>query len=245
MLVDDHDFAVDDDVVLVLLEKFLRLDGVVEVADERGVDRLVEVVDAEPVLDLRDTRLVDGDGALLLVDLVVAGLLDALELVPRLALGQAGHELREVPVPLGRLVGGAGDDQRSTGLVHEDRVDLVDDREVVAPLHQLVLRPRHVVAQVVEAELVVGAVRDVAGVLLAALRRGHVGDDAADAQPQELVDAAHQLGVALGEVVVHRDEVDAFAGERVEVGRAAYRRGSCPHRSSSQRHNRGAARHHP
>ena len=52
VLVDDQDLAVDDDVVLVALVELLGLDGVVQVADERGVHRLVEVVDAEPVLDL-------------------------------------------------------------------------------------------------------------------------------------------------------------------------------------------------
>lgn len=218
MLVDDHDFAVDDDVVLVLLEELLGLDGVVQVAHQRGVHRLVEVVDAQPVLDLRDTRLMDGDGPLLLVDLVVAGLLDALQLVARLAPGQAGDELGEVAVPLGGLVGGAGDDQRRTGLVDEDRVDLVDHGVVVATLDELVLGPRHVVAKVVEAELVVRSVRNVAVVLLSALGRRHVRKDAADRQAQELVDPAHHLGVALGQVVVHRDQVDALAGERVEVG---------------------------
>lgn len=219
VLVDDHDFAVDDDVVLVDLEQFLGLDGVVEVTDERGVDRLVEVLDAEPVLDLGDTGLVDGDRALLLVDLVVAGLLDALERLAGLALGQAGDQLREVRVPLRGLVGRARDDQRGTGLVDEDRVDLVDHGEVVAALDELVLGPRHVVAEVVEAELVVRAVGDVVGVLLTALGRRHVRQDAADLEAEELVDPAHHLGVALGEVVVHRDQVDALAGQRVQVRR--------------------------
>ena len=36
-------------------------------------------------------------------------------------------------------------------------------------------------------------------------------------RPEELVDLAHPLGVALGEVVVDGDDVDAVAGERVEV----------------------------
>jgi hypothetical protein len=56
VLVDDEDLTSPfmDDVVLVALEQLLGLDGVVEVADERGVDRLVEVVDAEQVLDLLD-----------------------------------------------------------------------------------------------------------------------------------------------------------------------------------------------
>ncbi len=75
----------------------------------------------------------------------------------------------------------------------------------------------HVVAQVVEAELVVGAVGDVGGVGVAALRVGKVVDDDADGEAEEAVDLAHPLGVALGEVVVDGDDVDAAAGEGVEV----------------------------
>ena len=151
--------------------------------------------------------LEDADRALLLVDLVVD-----VDAQPR---GQLGHLL----VPLVGLVGRAGDDQRRAGLVDQDRVDLVDDRVVVAALDHLLLRPRHVVAQVVEAELVVGAVGDVVAVLDAALRRGHLRQDHADLQAQEPVDAAHVLGVAMGQVVVDRDDVHPVAGEGVEVGR--------------------------
>ena len=37
-------------------------------------------------------------------------------------------------------------------------------------------------------------------------------------EPQETVNAAHPLGVAFGQVVVDRDDVDALAGEGVEIG---------------------------
>ena len=57
------------------------------------------------------------------------------------------------------------------------------------------------------------------GVLLAAGRRVLVGEDAAGGHAEGAVDAAHQLGLVLGEVVVDGDDVDALAGERVEVGR--------------------------
>ncbi len=43
-------------------------------------------------------------------------------------------------------------------------------------------------------------------------------DDQADLQAQEAVDLAHPLAVALGQVVVDRDDVDAPARQRVEVG---------------------------
>ena len=41
--------------------------------------------------------------------------------------------------------------------------------------------------------------------------------DAADGEPQELVDLAHPLRVALSEVVVDGDDVHALAGERVQI----------------------------
>src|SRR5699024_11595598 len=77
--VDDDDFAVEDDVVLVLLEQLLGSDGVVEEADERSVLRIVEVADAQIVLDAFDAGLEYADGALLLVDLVVAVGLEPLD----------------------------------------------------------------------------------------------------------------------------------------------------------------------
>ena len=210
-LVDDQDLAVHHDVVLVPLVQLLGLDGVVQEADQRRVDRVVEVVDAEPVLDLLDARLQDADGPLLLVDLVVA--------LAVLAAAQPGRDLGELGVPARALLGRAADDQRGARLVDQDRVHLVDDRVAVAALHAVLELPGHVVTQVVEAELVVGAVGDVGGVLLAARGRVHVGEDHADLEAEEAVHPAHPLRVALGQVVVDRDDVHALAGERVEVGR--------------------------
>ncbi len=72
---------------------------------------------------------------------------------------------------VGRVLDGAGDDERRARLVDEDGVDLVDDGVVVPALDAVLEPDRHVVAQVVEAELVVRAVGDVGGVLVLALRR--------------------------------------------------------------------------
>ena len=102
------------------------------------------------------------DGLLLEVDEVVAALLVAFGplLEPR-------HEPGERVVEVGRLLGLAADDERRPRLVDEDVVDLVDDREVALALDPLVELDDHVVAQVVEAELVVRAVGDVRRVGLA------------------------------------------------------------------------------
>src|SRR5438034_11152816 len=70
---------------------------------------------------------------------------------------------------------GTRDDERGTGLVDQDRVDLVDDRVRMPTLHPVVRRDHHVVAQVIEAELVVRAVGDVAQVGLPPLGRAGLG----------------------------------------------------------------------
>ena len=98
-------------------------------------------------------------------------------------------------------------------------VDFVDDGVDVAALHHVLEPVLHVVAQIVEAELVVGAVGDVAVVLLLAFLVVEAVHDDADRQPEEIVDLPHPLGVALGEIVVDGDDVDAAAGERIEIDR--------------------------
>ena len=143
------------------------------------------------------------------------------------------HDARERPVDLLRLFRRTADDQRRPRLVDEDAVHLVDDRvgvRLVAPLHGPVEVRDHVVAQVVEAELVVRAVRDVGVVGLAArdgrqvaqarivevhrrvVEVGRVVLEDADGDPEAVVDRAHPLRVTLGQVVVDRDQVHARAG---------------------------------
>ena len=198
--------------------------------------QLVQVVDAQELLGLRDALLGQDRRARLLVDEVVAGrgLVAVLVLLLR-ALDQVGDDAVAAVVDVGVLLGGPGDDQRRAGLVDQDRVDLVDDREDVAALDHVLELELHVVAQVVEAELVVRAVGDVAGVGRLALVVEQAVLDAADRQAEERVDLAHPLGVAAGEVVVDGDDVDAPAGQGVQVDGHRARRASCPRPSSSRR----------
>jgi hypothetical protein len=77
----------------------------------------------------------------------------------------------------------------------------------------------HVVAQVIESQLVVRAVGDIGGVGRLALGVAQVVLDDAHAEAQETVDAAHPLAIALGKIVIHGDDVNALALERVQVRR--------------------------
>ncbi len=206
-LVDDDDLAVFDDVLLIFVEEVPRLERGVELVGELEVALIVEVGDAQHLLDLGDTLLGDRRGVRFLIDREV------------LVLDQARDDLGELAVELGRVVALAADDERRARLVDEDRVDFVDDREVEVALHHLIERPRHVVAQIVEPDLVVGDVGDVGVIGRFARVVVEVVLDDPVGQPQRCVERAHPFGVALGEVVVDGDEVDAFAGQRVEVDR--------------------------
>ena len=204
-LVDDQHLVVADEVLLVADEERARLEGLDQVVDELAVGVEVEVLNPERLLDLRDAGLGRCHRAVLLVDLVVDVRLER------------RHDAGEAVVGVGRGLRDAGDDERRTRLVDQDRVGLVDDREVVAALDAVLEPHGHVVAQVVEAELRVGPEGHVAGVGRSALVLGeHVLDDP-DGDPERVVDGHHPRRVTAGQVVVHRDHVHALAREGVQA----------------------------
>ena len=114
----------------------------------------------------------------------------------------------------------AADDERSPGFVDQNGVHLIDDRKVIIALHLVLGTTGHaVVAQVVESKLRVGAVGDVAVVLLAPLRGVHVIDNATHREAKQLVDGAHPFAVTLSKVVIDGDHMDTPAAQGVEINR--------------------------
>ena len=114
--------------------------------------------------------------------------------------------------------GWAADDERCAGLIDQDGVHFVHDGEIVAALDLVLFARGHaVVAEVIETELGVGAVGDVAIVLFAADPGRLVVQDAADGQAEKFINRPHPFGIARGEVIVDGDDVHAAAGEGVEI----------------------------
>ncbi len=226
---DDH-LAVFYDVILVPLVEDMGAQSVVQVRRQLVVFRRVEVVDAKPFFDLGDAGFSQGHDALFLLDGVI------------LFRPQLAHQLGEFPIVLGGFVGHSRYYQRCSRLVDQDVVHLVDDRIVQLTLSDLVQVVDHVVTQVIEAKFVVRAVGYIgeiglfpgyrAQVLVTIVRRlkvriEHVrsivrgtpacGLNDPHAQSQQVVDRPHPLRIALGQVIVHRDHVDASAGKGIEV----------------------------
>ena len=76
----------------------------------------------------------------------------------------------------------AGNNQRRTRFVDQNGVHFVDNGKVQFALNFVVLVGNHIVAQVVEAEFVVGTVSNVGAVSGLAFERLQIGYDHADAQ---------------------------------------------------------------
>ena len=70
---------------------------------------------------------------------------------------------------IGGFLAGPADNQRCTRFIDQDGIHFVHNAEVVPALHAVFQVKLHVVAQIIEAEFVVGAVGNVGGIGAAAL----------------------------------------------------------------------------
>ena len=203
-LVDHADASVAHQVVDVAAQQDAGVQGAVDLGQQRVVFGVVQVAHAERVLESGESRLGRLDAPAVLVGVEV----------------DAGRESRnELRNPSGpRLVrlGPSGQDQRHARLVDEQGVGFVHQRHVERPVHDGVGIGRPQVAQVIEACLLGGDVGDVGPIGAAPGLRRHVLLDGVHREAEHAVDGAHPLGVAAGQVVVERQDVDAVAGQRVE-----------------------------
>ena len=210
-LVDDDDLAVLDDIVDVAAEHDVGAQRLVHMMHHLGIFEIIEVGALEEpgilqqTLDPLGAVFGQGDGALLFVLLIIG-------------FGDLLHDRIDRDIEFGLVVGRAGDDERRARLVDQDRIHLIDDRIVERALDHRGAVIFHIVAQIVEAEFVVGRIGDVGGIGGAALILADVGHDDAGGQPQEAIDLPHPVAVAAGEIVVDGDDMDALALQRVEVG---------------------------
>jgi len=112
-----------------------------------------------------------------------------------------------------------GNDQWRSGFVNQDTIHLINDGIVEVSLHHLFRSSGHIVAQIVEAEFVVGAVGDVAGVLLPSLLRSHGVENNTYREIMKSKNRVHPLLVSLGKVVIDGHDVYAPAGKCIEKDR--------------------------
>ena len=136
--------------------------------------------------------------------------------LPHLA-RQKRHHFVDGDVQLGVIFRLTTDDQRCACLIDQDGVHFVHDGKVQFTLHTVLRLVDHVVAQIVKAVFVVGAVSDVCTISRLLFIPGHLRQVDTDRQAQVVVKAGHPLGITAGQVIVHRHHVHALIRQGVQV----------------------------
>ena len=113
----------------------------------------------------------------------------------------------------------ARDNQRRTRFIDQDRVDLIHNGKGEVTLNFLLFGERHIVAQVIETELVVGTVNNVTLVLWFLVLWRHARNDRAYGHTEEFEQWAVPVSITAGQIVVHGHNVNALTRQRVQIRR--------------------------
>ena len=122
-------------------------------------------------------------------------------------------------IQLGGLSALSGNDQRSSRLIDQYRVNLIDDRIMQLSLYQLLFINNHVVSQIVKTILIIGNIRNITCILFPSLVIFHRVQDHTDFQSQKLMDFTHPLRISFGQVIVDGYDMHAFTFQRVQISR--------------------------
>ena len=208
--IDDDHLAAAHDVIGIAAIDDIGAQCLVEMVDDLGIFKIVEVFTLqqtggrERAFGLFGAVFGEDNRFGLFIDFIVAG-------------HQFLHHDVDRHVHFRLVVGGAGNDQRGARFIDQHRIDFIDDGEMERPLHHLLAAVFHIVAEIVEAEFIVGAIGDVGGIGFAAGVIVDIGHDDTDAEPEEFIDLAHPAGIARRQIIIDRHNMDALAGQRIEI----------------------------
>ena len=220
-LVDDDDFAVFHHVLDVALVQSVSFDRGIDVVLQVPIFGIGNISDAEKLLDFFPAGVGDRDAPVLLIDDEIAG--EFFGFAGAVSISSPFSSLGMMRLTRAYL---SVDSSLAPEMISGVRASSIRMESTSSTMAKLWLRctqssnvELHVVAQVVESELVVGAVGDVGGVGFAALLIVEIVHDDADSQAEEAVELAHPLRIAFGQVVVDGDDVHAASAERVQIHR--------------------------
>ena len=204
-LVDDNNLSTLNNVVHITLKRGVGSQRLLHVVHELDVTWIEEILNVKKLLyslnaDVRERWLLR-----LQINFEIFVAL------------QTWNDLVDDEVFIGRLLGRAGNDERRTSFIDQDRVNFVYDCEVVSALNHLPGGELHIISEIIEAELIVLSVRNVGLICSSSHLLAHALIDAAYGETQEGMNASHPLRVTLGEIVVHRYNVNTLASKGIKI----------------------------
>ena len=209
--VNQNDVAIAHDVILVLLEKLVRAQPLIDVMHNRGAFRIIK---RTPLFKnaTRQQKLFKKFVALF-GEGYIAGLFINREMIVL----QFRDQRVDCQVKLAAVLAWAGNDQRRARLVDQDAVHLIDHGKVMAALIHLFERGFHVVAQIIEPKLVIGGIGHIGGIGGLFLGLGLLRIDDAGGHAEGGKHLAHPIGIATRKIVVDRNHVNAPPRQRIEI----------------------------
>ena len=169
-----------------------------------------QVVDAEHLFRLGNTLLTEGYDLGLDVDDIVTRRNDFIVFAHDLFLETFDKAVR-LQIQVGRLLHTAGNDQRRPRLIDENGVNLIDQRKVQTAQNTVLRIRDHVVTQIIEAELRIGCIGNIAVIGGTLLGGAHLARIVSDTQTEKLMNASHPFRVTLRKIFVDGDDMDTFA----------------------------------
>ena len=107
--------------------------------------------------------------------------------------------------------------QRSTRIINQYRVYLIDDGIIMFTLYQVFGAGSHIITQVVETELVIGTERDIGHVCTTTCSRVRLMlVDTIYAQTMEHIERAHPFRVTFSQIIVHGYYMNTVTGQCVQ-----------------------------
>src|SRR5688572_22057212 len=111
-----------------------------------------------------------------------------------------------------RLVGGAaGNDERDSSLIDQDRVHFIDKGNCKWTMDLVLGVQRDLIAKVVKSDFVRRTVRDITGIGVLPFGRRHALLDTTDGQSEASVDRPHPLRIPARQVVICSEDVNTSA----------------------------------
>ena len=212
----DDDLAVLDDVILITEEDKMSFQCLVERIKKDRIIQGKQALDFEELFDFLDARFRPNKELFILL---VAGEINTLlEIL---------HGFEHLHIHEGVVFCRGGDNQRGSRLINQNGVHFIDDAEIQPLLSLDVVLPYHVVAQVIEAELIVRAIHDVCLITEEAFPFSKRSDNQTCGQSKERVEFSHLFPIATCEVIIDRNNMNLVA-----VNRVVYRRTSRDERFS-------------
>ena len=203
--VDDYDFAVRNEVVRISFENEMRLQRLLNVVVEIAVFDIGKIFDTEEPLGFSRALLGYLNRFIFNVNNVIFVRLERFD------------ETVTFNVKVGRFFASAGNDKGRSRFVDKNGIHFVDDGEVEFSLNHVRESHFEVISQIVETELVVCTVSNVAVISGAFLVVRHIVNVHADGQPQKSVNLTHPFRVTFCKIIVDRNDMHSLFAERVEV----------------------------